>query len=293
MPHVTHVISTPSGIGGAEQVVGALVAAGAEQGWNQTVLNPFAEHPENSSLTEICSGARCAAARCGSPRDLPTLARWLRNQLRSSEPDLVHSHLFHAEALVALVRPRGLPTVLTHHHGDHLAVEGRRAAEMIDRVAVRRYDRVVAISDWVARFLRTRYRCPPERLVTIPNGWVNAASNGPSIRRSGGESALILCVANFRPEKGHSELIRAFAQVRSEVPYARLQLVGSGPLEVEARAMVARIGLTGCVDFVGPTDDVPRYLAAADVFVWPPATRRRESPWSRQWLLGCRPWPPR
>ena len=77
---------------------------------------------------------------------------------------------------------------------------------------------------------------------------------------------MILCVANFRAQKGHRELIRAFAGVRAEIPHARLLLVGSGPLEAETRAMVDEIGLTGCVDFVGPTNDVAQYLAAADVF---------------------------
>ena len=265
MPHVIHVISTPSGIGGAELVVGALVAAGTKQGWEQTVLNPFAADPADLALAEVCSGARYSAAPCASPRDLPAVARWLRAELLSSEPDLVHSHLFHAGALVATVRPRRLPTVLTHHHGDHLVTEGRRAAEIIDRIALRRYDRVVAISDWVARFLQTRYRCPAERLVTIPNGWVNAATTGRSLR-TGQESAVILCIANFRAQKGHRELIRAFGEVRAEIPHARLLLVGSGPLEAETRAMVDGAGLTGCVEFVGRTNDVAHYLASADVF---------------------------
>ncbi len=78
---------------------------------------------------------------------------------------------------------------------------------------------------------------------------------------------LIVTVARLTPWKGIGGLIRALAQVRNEIPQARLIVVGDGPerkaLEQEAAA------LGEAVTFVGtqPPDQVRLYLRAADLFV--------------------------
>src|SRR5437588_794879 len=44
---VAHVISTPVGVGGAEQTLSQLVRYGGTQGWAQLVLNPFSLDPHS------------------------------------------------------------------------------------------------------------------------------------------------------------------------------------------------------------------------------------------------------
>jgi glycosyltransferase involved in cell wall biosynthesis len=54
-----------------------------------------------------------------------------------------------------------------------------------------------------------------------------------------------------------------------ELPDVQLLLAGSGPEEANYRALAARLGVADRVHFLGnvPHDDLPRYLAAADVSV--------------------------
>jgi glycosyltransferase involved in cell wall biosynthesis len=83
----------------------------------------------------------------------------------------------------------------------------------------------------------------------------------------------VLYVGHLRRSKAVDRLVEAVGTVAGRRA-VRLLLVGSGrgaadDTEAELRAQVARLGLGDVVDFVGTTDDVRRYLWAADVFVLP------------------------
>ena len=145
MPRIAHVISTPEGVGGAERLAADLTAEGAARGWTQVVLNPFAADPLDSELAGLVAPAYYRG-RSARPSQVPAMALWLRRWLDQFEPDLVHAHLFHAGIATAAARRGSAPYVLTHHHGDALVYEERRRDALLDRIAGRRYDRVVAIS---------------------------------------------------------------------------------------------------------------------------------------------------
>jgi glycosyltransferase involved in cell wall biosynthesis len=81
-----------------------------------------------------------------------------------------------------------------------------------------------------------------------------------------GDAPMVVTVANFKAHKGHEYLLDAAVRVRKELPEARFVLVGQGPLESEIRAGVERRGLNEAVVFAGYRPDVPRVVAAADVF---------------------------
>jgi glycosyltransferase involved in cell wall biosynthesis len=266
MPRITHVISTPTGIGGAERILAALVARGADRGWQQDVLNPFAIDPQHAAIAEVCVPAAYAGFCCVSPRQLQPTRRWLRSELAAREPQIVHVHLFHAEVLTASIRrPAGAHLLLTHHHAGHLQALGRRRDEALDFMAVRRFDRVIAISDWVRRFLHERFRYPDSKLTVIPNGWEGQADTATPRAIE----PTVVCVANFRSEKSHETLIAAFGHVVRELPNARLVLVGSGSLEREIATAVRLEGLSGHVEFAGSVANVWPYLARAHVFALP------------------------
>ena len=266
MSRIVHVVSTPVGIGGAERIVAALVAAGAERGWRQDVLNPFASDPERAAIADISPAASYSGFRCTRARELPRVRRWLRSTLTELEPDIVHVHLFHAEVLTASIRrPSHAKLVLTHHHAGHLRALKRRRDEALDLAAVRRFDRVVAISEWAREFLRDRYRLPEAKLATIPNGW----EGEPDTATRRATEPTVVCIANFRREKAHETLIGAFAGVARELPDARLVLVGSGSRQAEIAAAVRLAGLDGSVEFAGPAASVWPHLARAHVFALP------------------------
>jgi glycosyltransferase involved in cell wall biosynthesis len=78
-----------------------------------------------------------------------------------------------------------------------------------------------------------------------------------------------ICVATLNELKGHAVLLDAMARGGPELERVQVDIVGSGPLEAELRAQVARLGLEDRVRFNGTRseDEVARMLDAADVFV--------------------------
>jgi glycosyltransferase involved in cell wall biosynthesis len=262
-PRIAHVISTPEGIGGAERILIALAREGQRRGIDQVVLNPFARDPEGSELAEVLQPIAYAAHRAKSFRDLPRLRRWLLRQATHFAPSIVHVQLFHAEVLVALgSRVPGAIHVLTHQHGDFLRVQRRRLHHQLDRLAVRRYDVVVAISDSV-RTTVTAGRRSPKNVVCIPNAW-----DGAPLPRAESLKSIV-CVANFRLEKGHDVLLRAFQLVLRDHPDAVLTLLGDGKLRAQLQHEVADLGISGAVRFEGFVSDVWPHLAGASVAVVP------------------------
>jgi glycosyltransferase involved in cell wall biosynthesis len=258
---VAHVISTPTGVGGAEATLSQLVANGASRGWAQLVLNPFALDPADPRVAGFYAPAVYEGKRCAHWRTLPSLRRWLSHRLDEFRPDVVHAHLYHASVVVAsLRRPPGSVLILSHQHGDHFHMMGSRLHETIDRLAGLRYDQVVGCSQSVEDFLLYRYGYSPRRVSFVRNGW-----RGEPIARDGSDP-VIICVARFRAQKNHRALIEAVAHVREQVPAVRLQLVGEGNTRAQIEEHVHRIGLSESVEFVGTAADVWPLLARARVF---------------------------
>jgi glycosyltransferase involved in cell wall biosynthesis len=63
-------------------------------------------------------------------------------------------------------------------------------------------------------------------------------------------------------------VVRAFAEVQQSFPDARLDLVGTGPLEAEIRALVKESGIHG-INFAGiaTRQQIGRFYDEADIFI--------------------------
>ena len=260
---MAHLISSKSGIGGAEKVVAALCRGAGVYGWQAVIVNPFAAAPDTEEFRALYGAVPYYQRVTQRRRQLFGGRVWTISMLRDLAPRIVHVHLYHATVLAAtMTPPSGARWLLTHHYGPLLELQGRTASAQIDRRATRRLGRTVAVSESVRDYLIRRCGVDEQAATLIYNGW----SGQPQPSTTSGSRHTVVCVANFRREKGHEILVRAFAEVARGIPTARLVLVGSGPLEARIRTQVAEHGLAGSVDFCGTVRDVWPVLASAHVF---------------------------
>jgi glycosyltransferase involved in cell wall biosynthesis len=198
--------------------------------------------------------------------------------------ELVHSHLLRADFATALTATAlgARRKLVAGKHNDEQALTRplvSRLHGLIGNLPVR----TIALSDHVRRFIENHGRVRPEKLTRIYYGldrepFESAAAMSTQERDVaraefgfGPEDVVFICVARFAPQKAHEVLIEAHASAR-ESSAARLLLVGGDPFGdgVErARAAAEQHGVLadGTCVFAGIRRDVPRLMAAADVFV--------------------------
>jgi glycosyltransferase involved in cell wall biosynthesis len=145
----------------------------------------------------------------------------------------------------------------------------------LNRMLTRWTDAFVAVAPEHGRFLVERERLPLEKVRVIPNGVDTSRfafdPTAPAmIRRELGLAAGVpLCgiVAALRPEKNHALFVKAAALVRQQVPESHFLIVGDGPQRHEVEALLKSHKMDDCVHLLGTRTDVPRILAALNVFL--------------------------
>ncbi len=140
----------------------------------------------------------------------------------------------------------------------------------------RTYRKVIALTAQVQSDLLQYYGVPAEDVVVLPNGFApaefnvaNSISSRAEMRAGLGyaeSDRVVVFVANELERKGFAPLLRAVAQLgRPDV-----HLLAVGRLDAGAyRAEIEQLGLRDRVRFTGPTSEVARYYAAANVFALP------------------------
>jgi glycosyltransferase involved in cell wall biosynthesis len=76
-------------------------------------------------------------------------------------------------------------------------------------------------------------------------------------------------VARFHRGKGHPILLNAVRELRPFCPLLKVVCLGEGEGEPELRALSEQYGIADCVRLVGYQQNVPEWLAAADINVLP------------------------
>lgn len=204
--------------------------------------------------------------RCGwdvSPR----MTRDLIGAVRAERPDLLHTHLVHADVYGAIAaKAARAPYVSTRHNDDRYLLGPFR---YVDRGFARGARRLIAISDAVRSFLEAAGH-DPAKLTTIHYGLDSGpdAASVPTPEQAGipPDAPLALAVGRLIEQKDHATLLRAFALVRQNEPNARLAILGSGALETETRALAESLGLDGALTLPGRTE-IRDWLERANVFV--------------------------
>lgn len=247
----------PSGVG--EHML-TLAAALTAEGI-QTAL-AFPDHDAGRRLVDR------ARARGLPARTVP--GDWHRAIARASA-DLVHVHAgigWEGHGLTRAARDTGAAVIRTEHL-PWLLTESGQIHEYA--AASAHVDGIIAVSREAGEGWRRAARQMPG-----PRLPVAAVANGiephilPRLDARKAEP-VILCVGRFTPQKLHRTLIVALARLHRRGIPARLQLVGSGPLQQALERLAKRLGLSHLVDFLGRRDDVPELMARADVLALPSA----------------------
>jgi glycosyltransferase involved in cell wall biosynthesis len=202
----------------------------------------------------------------------------LRRKVRELSPDIVHTHLGHAD-LLGMIACAGLPVRrFCTMHNIHFKFGPKDRAiwlayAFLFRTAARDCQ-VVSISYCVAEHVRKRLYVPDARNHVIRNAI-------PELRPDESKAAVrmrlgiaedrfcVLFVGRLVPQKDVGTLLRAAALARVRIPGLLVLIVGAGPLRADLERIAAEAGLGDTVRFEGTTPRPEEYFHAADAFTLP------------------------
>ncbi|MEW6126328.1 MAG: glycosyltransferase [Acidobacteriota bacterium] len=132
-------------------------------------------------------------------------------------------------------------------------------------------DKVMAIGNDGLTVLKEQVGIHPRKLEIVRAGVDPAiyAEEKKQARQALGLNAdakIIAIIARLFPEKNHLLLLAAFAEVVRRLSNAQLLIVGDGTEQKIIEEKINELHLTASVQMLGVRRDVPRILAAADVF---------------------------
>lgn len=266
---VLHVISS-SGMYGAEAVILGLMRS-LSGGPHASALGVFenAANPNRQLFNAAVSqGLEAYLIPCTGQIDRSTLAA-IRALAGSTRADLLHAHGYKADVYSYLaLRRLKLPLVSTCHTW----YDTDRAVTLygkVDRLVLRRFARVVAVSEDVRQRLLDA-GVQAGRIHVVRNGidlWP-FASVAPSLRADLQPGALLVgLVGRLAWEKGVDVFLAAAARVISEFPAARFVVVGDGPERSALERSRDALGLGPFLTFLGRRDDMPSVYASLDLMV--------------------------
>jgi len=268
--------------GGAERSLAAMVPF-----WTDRMDVHIVTFSDRDALADELTRAGARVTNLG-PRGRVALARELASLGRRTRPDLIHTTLFDADLAgrLAAVRNRipvssslvGINYGPEHRHAPGGNALRLRAAQFADAASSQVVARFHALTSHVAKVMGRRLLVRPSRIDVIPRGRdgslldVRTPTRRAAVRRSLGITSepLILSAARHEWPKGLDVLLRAAPQVLRHFPDAQFVVGGrDGSQTSLLHALVDQLGLTEHVRFLGPRNDVPDLMAAADAFCVP------------------------
>jgi glycosyltransferase involved in cell wall biosynthesis len=271
---LVHITASPFFGGPERQMLGLARALPPEY---ETAFLSFAEAGRCEPFLEQARTHGFTALRLvhDTPR-LLAARRELTGLVRDLRADVLFCHGYKANLVGRpAARKAGVPAVAVARGwtGQDFRV---RCYDRLDRLLLPRFDRVVAVSEGMARAVRAT-GVPAHMVRVIRNAARPDAFRDPDpVHRRAMESffprpgeRIVLAAHRLTPDKGTHILIEAAGQVVRDDPEARFLVCGDGFCRLDLERQVRDAGLQDVFVFAGFRKDLDAWMPNADLFVLP------------------------
>lgn len=262
-------VITGLGLGGAEKVVTSLADEMASRGNNVVLVYMTG----NALVTPSNPTVRLVKIGVNSIKDLPNFFVEFRQLHSRFDPDVVHTHLVHANLLVRLCRlftpiRRLVTTAHNRNEEGRFRMTGYRVTNWLADVSTN-------VSTEAVRAFEDQKAVPAGKMLAVYNGislgqFRKSVSGVSQIRSELGlaeDKKLIVAVGRLSAPKDYPNLLNALALVGNKISDWHLVVAGDGPLRGQLVSLTQKLGLDDRVSFLGVRNDIPALLSAADLFV--------------------------
>ncbi len=212
----------------------------------------------------------------------PVAVRRLQRFLQQQRVDLIHAHFSRdlwtiVPALALGSGKKEIPLILTKHIGT-----GRAKRDKLHQVIYKRVNFLIAISEVIRRNLIATHPILPSQVGVVHHGidlqeFSKENTSDRSLRSEWGFSSgdiVFGMIGRLQIGKGYLEFLEMARDLSAQIPSARFLIVGEAtrgePQDAELILhRLQELRLERLVKYAGFRKDIPRVLAAMDVFVFP------------------------
>jgi len=264
---VLHIISS-GGMYGAEAVILNLSRT-LNMGSHQSILGVFSNSTQpNLQLHEAAAtqGIESHAVPCRGQFDRNVLAA-LRQLVQQTGADVVHAHGYKADVYAWLALRNSQVALVSTCHTWYDTDLSLRLYGALDRLVLRSFAGVVAVSDQVQqRLLDAGIRA--NRIRLIRNGidlYPFATNRQPTPDPN--PHLTVGLVGRLSWEKNVDLFFQAAARVLTHLPSARFLVAGEGPDRPKLEVLIDQLDIRSKVTLLGRSDDMPSIYASFDIMV--------------------------
>lgn len=196
--------------------------------------------------------------------------------IKKFKPDVVHSHMVHANILTRLVRistpiSKLISTAHSNNEGGALRMLGYRVTHRLANLSTN-------VSQEATQAFEDMGAVPKDGMQTVYNGISLEKFNHIPEARVRLEKELdlnrsyrvVLAVGRFNEQKDYPNLLQAISLLKKEVNYPfKVIIAGDGELRTLLESIIKEKDLKSDVILLGRRIDIPKLMSAADLFVLP------------------------
>jgi glycosyltransferase involved in cell wall biosynthesis len=273
--HILHIIRG-LGLAGAEHHLIALLAGLRREGIDARLLLWVSPDHQADDVLAAAKANGIPVERWTMPHHIaPGFFLKLIRYLRRERPDLVHTHLVHAETYaIPAARLAGIKTVFNSSHNDD-PFRRRLVFRPRNWLLWQMTSQGIAISAHIKQFLMDVERASPEKVEVIHYGLPFTENFQPPEKSLCDElslpadARLIGSLCRLVPQKGLHLALDAMAMLTHKNPDLHYIIAGDGPLRAELTQQAERLNIRERVHFLGWRSDVQSLMAQIRIFVAP------------------------
>lgn len=198
--------------------------------------------------------------------------RQIRKLINDYNVSVLHTHGYKADLYGFVARWSTRVALVATCHNWPSRAWSMRVYAFLDRLALRTFDQVVAISDPIRKIL-LRSGADAAKVKMIANGveMERFEDACPSLKNefAPGDGPVVGFVGRLVPDKGGEILLRAAQQVLRSNPSTKFIFVGDGPSRKHWETMATELGISDRVAFAGVRTDMPGVYSSFDMLVLP------------------------
>ncbi|MGG5415100.1 glycosyltransferase [Edwardsiella tarda] len=263
-------IITGLGMGGAECQVCDLADKFSSVGHNVILISLTGEsirYPSNTKVRVVTLGMK------------KTLFGFIKayyktyKLIKDFKPDVVHSHMVHANLFTRLLRLSiFIPRLINTAHSSN---EGGRGRMLAYRLTDRLCDLNTNVSQKAVDISIARGATTKSKIIPVYNGIdvekfsfsLNERTRIRNVLEIDDTTPLLLSVGRLTLAKDYPNLLKAFSLLLNKHVDAHLAIIGVGEELSNLTCIAAEYNISSRVHFLGIKNDINAWMSAADIFV--------------------------